>query len=155
MCRCCGCIGDTADLSFLELRIQWFAGVWGTQMDANRPESVSTQLEALLRKGDLEGLLSLYENKAVFADFDGAALGLAEIRSAHQKFLNSGLVLTLNDSIVFEVGDIALVHWSWTVDHDDGTSTEGISAEALRRQADGNWKFTIDNSRGSALVGFL
>jgi ketosteroid isomerase-like protein len=63
--------------------------------------------------------------------------------------------LTLNDSVVFEVDDIALVHWSWTVDHGDGTSTGGISAEVLRRQADGSWKFIIDNSDGSPLVGFL
>ena len=124
-------------------------------MGANGPESVSSQLEALLRKGDLEGLLKLYENEAVFADFDGTAVGLAEVRSAHQKFIDSGLVLTLNDSVVFEVDDIALVHWSWTVDNGDGTSMEGASAEVLRRQADGSWKFIIDNSDGSALVGFL
>jgi ketosteroid isomerase-like protein len=116
---------------------------------------VSKQLEAFLRKGDIDGVLGLYENNAVFADFDGEVTGLAEVRSAHQKFLDAGLVLTLEDSVVFEAGDIALVHWSWTVSHGNGTSTEGVSAEVLRRQADGSWKFIIDNSDGSALVGSL
>lgn len=82
----------------------------------------------------------------MFADFEGAAVGLAEVRSTHQKFLNSGLVLTLNDSVVFDVDNIALVRWSWNVDHGDGTLTEGVSAEVLRRQADGSWRFIIHNS---------
>jgi ketosteroid isomerase-like protein len=124
-------------------------------LDSSRPGLVSKLLEAFLNEGDIDGLLGLYENDAVFADFAGAAKGLADIRSAHQRFLDSGLTLTLNDSVVFEADGIALVHWSWTVDRSDGSSTEGVSAEVLRRQADGSWKFIIDNSDGSALVGLL
>ena len=124
-------------------------------LDASRPELVSKQLEAFLNKGDIDGLLGLYETDAVFVDFAGVAEGLADIRSAHLRFLDSGSTLTLNDSVAFEAGHIALVHWSWTVGHSDGSTTEGVSAEVLRRQADGSWKFVIDNSDGSALVGLL
>jgi ketosteroid isomerase-like protein len=99
--------------------------------------------------------LGLYEKDAVFADFEGTARGLTDIQSAHQRFLDSGLTLTLKDSVVVEADDIALVHWSWTVGNRDGTSSEGVSAEVLRRQAHGSWKFIIDNSDGSALVGVL
>jgi ketosteroid isomerase-like protein len=112
-------------------------------------------LVELLREGDLDGLVALYERDAVFADYAGAATGAASIRSVHQKFIDSGLELTLNDSVVFEADDIALVHWSWTVSHRDGSQAEGVSAEVLRRQADGTWRFLIDNSDGSALVGAL
>jgi len=122
-------------------------------LDSSRPELVSKQLEAFLDVGDIDGLLGLYEKDAVFADLDGAVTGLNDIRSAHQRFLDSGLTLTLNDSVVFEADDIALVHWSWTVGKGDGSSMEGVSAEVLRRQPDGSWKFIIDNSDGSALVG--
>lgn len=124
-------------------------------MDLSRPELVSKVLELLLREHDLDGLVALYEDGAVFADYAGAAKGSAAIRSVHQKFIESGLKLTLKDSVVFTADDIALVHWAWTVTHGDGTQSEGVSAEVLRRQADGTWRFLIDNSDGSALVGEL
>jgi ketosteroid isomerase-like protein len=108
---------------------------------------------AFLQAGDLDGLMGLYEDDAVFADLDGSVRGVADIRAAHQGFLDSGLALTLNDFAAFEADGVALVHWSWTVRRRDGTSMEGVSAEVLRRQADGTWKFIIDNSDGSALVG--
>ena len=120
-----------------------------------KPELVSKELVILLEKGDIDGVMGLYEPNAVFADFDGAARGLDEIRAAHQRFLDTGLTLTLRDSVVFAADDLALVHWSWTVVDRDGSTTEGASAEVLRRQADGTWKFIIDNSDGSALVGHL
>jgi ketosteroid isomerase-like protein len=124
-------------------------------LDSTSPERPSRLLEDLLNRGDIDGLLELYEPEAVFADFEGAASGLAEIRSAHERFVQSGLTLTLKESVVFEADDIALVHWSWSVGRRDGSSAEGVSAEVLRRQADGTWKFIIDNSDGSALVGVL
>ena len=64
-----------------------------------------------------------------------------------------GLVLTLRESAVFEADNIALVQWAWTVTQRDGSSMEGASAEVLRKQSDGSWKFLIDNSDGAALIG--
>lgn len=124
-------------------------------MDQIEPELISKLLETCLNNGDIEGLQDLYETEAIFADYDGAAKGWSAIRAAHQRFVDAGLSLTLNDSLVFEVDDIALVHWSWTVQQADGSATHGTSAEVLRRQADGSWKFIIDNSDGSALVGHI
>lgn len=124
-------------------------------MDSSRPELVSKLLEVLLKQGDLDGLMELYERDAVFADLEGLAKGSDDLRAAHQKFLEAGLTLTLNDSVVFEADDIALVHWAWTVRGNDGSSTDGVSAEVVRRQPDGSWKFLIDNSDGSAMVGRL
>jgi len=125
----------------------------GTQGRSSGPESVSRQLAEYLEAGDIDGVMSLYEEDAVFLDLHGGATGLANIRDAHQTFLDSGLSLTLNAFAAFEADNIALVHWSWTVHRRDGSSAVGVSAEVLRRQADGSWKFIIDNSDGSALVG--
>ncbi|MEN8239175.1 MAG: nuclear transport factor 2 family protein [Actinomycetota bacterium] len=122
-------------------------------MDANKPELVSRMLEAHLNEADVEGLEGLYETGAIFADYEGTAKGWPDIKAAHQGFLDEGLSLVLNDSVVFQADDIALVHWSWTVTQADGTTIDGTSAEVLRRQADGTWKFVIDNSDGSALIG--
>lgn len=122
-------------------------------MDNEGPEQTSRRLERYLRTGDVHALQDLYEPEAVFADCDGTARGWPAIRTSHQSFIDAGLTLTLTDSFALEVDDIALVHWSWTVQQSDGSSIHGTSAEVLRRQHDGSWKFIIDNSDGSALIG--
>jgi ketosteroid isomerase-like protein len=124
-------------------------------MDAKTPELASKLLEACLTENDVDGLEGLYETGAIFVDYEGSAKGWPNIREVHQGFLDEGLSLRLKDSMVFQVDDIALVHWSWTVTHPDGTTTDGTSAEVLRRQADGTWRFVIDNSDGPAPVGIL
>ncbi len=106
-------------------------------------------------KGTSDAVLDLYEDDAVFADLAGAVKGSADIAAAHRDFLASGFTLELNDSVTLQSGDIALVHWSWTVRRGDGSPIEGTSAEVLRRQTDGSWKFLIDNSDGPALIGLL
>ena len=121
--------------------------------DHLRPVEVSRLLVSLLEDGDLDAVMNLYEDDSVFADFDGVAEGVDSIRAAHERFMASGLTLSLNESLVFEADDIALVQWAWTVTGLDGSMTDGVSAEVLRRQADGNWKFLIDNPDGAALVG--
>ena len=123
-------------------------------MDSPGPERVSEVLEAKLRDGDIDAVMALYEADAVFAEVDGVATGLAAIRAAHQRFVDEGLTLRLNDSVALEADGIALVHWSWTVTRRDGSVIDGVSAEVLRRQADGEWKFLIDNSDGSAIGGW-
>ena len=120
---------------------------------AQRPEHVSRVLVSLLSEGDVDGLRELYEPGAVFADYDGLAEGWPAIARAHRAFLESGSRLTLGDPLVIERGDLALVQWTWTVTRDDGTELSGASAEVLRRQTDGSWRFVIDNSDGAALIG--
>lgn len=122
-------------------------------MDSRQPEQISELLVALLDAGDIEDVANLYEDQAVFADFDATENGLDAILNAYRRFHDTGKTLMLNNSVVFEVDDIALVHWSWTVRDANGSSRNGISAEVLRRQPDGSWKFVIDNSDGTALVG--
>lgn len=118
-----------------------------------RPEEASRRLVQHLRDRDVNALQDLYEPGAVFADLDGVARGWPAIRSAHEGFLDAGHTLTLVDYVSLEVDDVALVHWSWVVQLGDGATMRGNSAEVLRRQGDGSWKFLIDNSDGSALVG--
>ncbi len=124
-------------------------------MDTRRPEAISQLLVERLRVDDVDGLEHLYEPDAAFVDYDGVVKGWAAIRTAHQRFADAGLQLSLNNFVVFEADDLALVHWSWTVRDKAGSAQQGTSAEVLRRQPDGSWKFVIDNSDGSALVGHL
>lgn len=129
--------------------------VWSTVLGTTEPEMVSKLLEACLASNDVDGLRELYDEGAVFADYDGVASGWEEIKVAHQKFLDAGYSLELSDSITLQADDVALVHWSWAVTRPDGASIEGASAEVLRRQVDGTWRFIIDNSDGSALIASL
>ena len=121
-------------------------------MGVERPEQASKRFEALFGSSDLDGLMGLYETDAVFTNARGAFVGLSAIREVLQGYLDTGATITMNDSVVFEADDLALVHWSWTMSFPDGRAAEGATAEVLRRQDDGSWKFVIDNPDGPALI---
>jgi ketosteroid isomerase-like protein len=116
------------------------------------PEQTGRRLEALLRAGDVNGVMDLYEDDSLFADLSGAVRGIDEIRAAHRRFLDEGNTLDLDRAVTLEAGGIALVHWAWTVTGDDGSRLRGTSAEVLRRQPDGTWKYVVDNSDGPAVL---
>jgi ketosteroid isomerase-like protein len=121
-------------------------------MGVERPEQASKAFEAMFRDGDLDGLMGLYEAEAVFTNASGAFVGLPAIREVLQAYLDTGATITMNESVAFEAGELALVHWSWTMNFTDGRVAEGATAEVLRRQDDGSWRFVIDNPDGPALI---
>jgi uncharacterized protein (TIGR02246 family) len=120
---------------------------------AARPGEVGKLFEELFAAGDLDGLLDLYEDGAVFTNARGAHTGSEEIREVLAGYLSTGASITMNESVAFEAGDLALVHWSWTMGFPDGREAVGATAEVLRRQPDGSWRFLIDNPDGPALIG--
>lgn len=121
-------------------------------MGVNQPGQASKMFETFFGAGDLDGLMGLYEPNAVFTNAGGAHVGSEAISSVLQGYLDTGASITMNDSVVFEAGELALVHWSWTMEFPDGRIAEGATAEVLRRQGDGTWKFVIDNPDGPALI---
>ena len=96
--------------------------------------------------------MDLYEHDAVFTNKRGAHVGSMAIRNVLQGYLDTGASIGMNDSVVSEAGDLALVHWSWTMLFPDGRTAEGPTAEVLRKQDDGSWEFIIDNPEGPALL---
>lgn len=121
-------------------------------MGANRPGEASKLFEARFADGDLDGLMDLYEDAAVFTNAGGVHAGAAAIREVLAGYLSTGATIAMNDSVAFEAGDLALVHWAWTMSFPDGRQADGATAEVLRRQSDGSWKFLIDNPDGPALI---
>jgi len=121
-------------------------------MGVDQPGQASKAFETLFADGDLEGLMGLYEPDAVFTNARGAFVGLGSIREVLQGYLDTGATISMNDSVVFEADELALVHWSWTMNFTDGRVAEGATAEVLRRQQDGSWLFVIDNPDGPALI---
>ncbi len=122
-------------------------------MGASRPDEASRLFEERFARSDLDGLMDLYEEGAVFTNAQGAHAGSTAIREVLGGYLSTGASIAMNDSVSFEAGELALVHWAWTMTFPDGRVAEGATAEVLRRQSDGSWRFIIDNPDGPALIG--
>jgi len=108
--------------------------------------------ESHFAEGDLDGLMSLYEEGAVFPTPGGTSTGHDEIRTTLKAYLDSGAKLEFGQSLVFSMGDLALIHTPWTMTMPTGATNEGATAEVARRQPDGTWLYVIDNPDGTALL---
>jgi uncharacterized protein (TIGR02246 family) len=124
-------------------------------MSTATPVQVLESIVSGINSGDLDSLLPLYESEAAFATEPGSlAPGAAGIREALSGFIAMNGTLDLDVTRVLEVDDLALVVGVWSF---DGTGPEGEpvrlearNADVLRRQADGTWRFVIDNPWGTA-----
>ncbi len=119
-------------------------------MPARTPEDADLLVIEALNAGDVEAALAFYEPDATFVPEPGAAAtGLEAIRAVLNGFLALKPRMTIAVSQVTEAGDLALLcsRWTLTGTGPDGSPVElaGQGAEVVRRQADGTWKFVIDN----------
>ena len=123
-------------------------------MSRGTPEQVLKSIVDGINRGNLDALMSLYEPEAAFAAQPGSlAHGLGGIREALAAFIAMKGKLDLKLTRVLEVNDLALVTgvWSFTGTRPDGTPVKlgARNADVLRRQADGSWRFVIDNPWGT------
>ena len=123
-------------------------------MSTATPEQVLETIVTGINAGDLESLVGLYEREAAFATQPGSlAHGAPGIRDALAGFISLKGELDLEVTRVLEVDDLALVTGIWSF---NGTGPDGEpvrltanNADVLRRQADGTWRFVIDNPWGT------
>ena len=119
------------------------------------PEQVLQAITDGINAGDLDALLRLYEPEAAFASQPGnLAHGVAGIQSSLEAFLAMKGTLDIRLKRVLQASDLALVfgEWSFTGTGADGqpVTLTGRNVDVLRRQADGSWRFVIDNPWGDA-----
>jgi uncharacterized protein (TIGR02246 family) len=96
-------------------------------------------------------LVSLYEPQANLLQRDGtAATGTAAIREALAGFLAMKPKIAMSVHKVVRAGDdLAVLYndWSMSATGPDGgsMSVTGKAIEIVRRQADGTWRFAVDD----------
>ena len=125
---------------------------------STNPEQIHRQFEEAFNAGDLGGLLALYEPDAALIPEPGVVVhGLDEISPALQGFLDLKGTINLDTKASVVVGDLAYLinRWSLTGTDPDGNPFEmgAVTAEMVRRQEDGSWRFVIDNAWGDLAAG--
>ena len=123
-------------------------------MPTATPEQVLETIVTGINSGDLASLMPLYEAEAAFVPEPGTlAHGAPGIGASLNGFIAMNGELDLEVTRVLEVDDLALVVGVWSF---EGTGPDGEpvrleakNADVLRRQADGTWRFVIDNPWGT------
>jgi len=126
-------------------------------MLATTPLEAVKELDDALERGDLEAVLSFYEDDAVVVVEPGR---LARGKKDLGEFF--AYLFTLTPSArqiktrVIEAGNIALFISKWVFSGFDGNgqpiSREAIATCVFRKNADEKWRLVIDNSFGPAIL---
>ncbi len=122
------------------------------------PESIHRNFEAAFNAGDLDGLLALYEPNAVLIVEPNTVIDSMEgISGALQWFLSLGGQITLDTKITTQTGDLAYLSNRWTLKgtDEDGNPFEmgAVTAEVVKQQPNGSWRFIFDNAIGDGAIG--
>ena len=127
-------------------------------MPARTPEELSVLIAEAINAGNVNAALELYEPGATLAAEPGKSItGLDAIREVMTNFTTLNPKETVQETVdvllILQSGDVALSHTKWTVKGTalDGSpvNQEGKGLQVVRRQADGSWKYMIDNPHGS------
>lgn len=118
------------------------------------PEHMNAVFAAAYNSGDIEQLLALYEPDAILAPGPGLrAVGSEAIREALLGLLGLGGTMRSENLYCLRSGGIALLQGSWRLSATapDGSAIELASrtAEVVRQQPDGSWRYVADHAFGS------
>ena len=119
-------------------------------MPAMQPAQVDELFAEAFNDADVDALVALYEPTAPLVAHTGDIVADPVARRAYvEGFFAMNPKIDLHTDRIIENGDLALVYSPWTVTGTapDGSPVEmaGDSVVVLRRQADGSWRFAIDN----------
>lgn len=131
----------------------------GTAMTEDQKAALGhvESMTAAFHDGDIEGVMSSYEPKAMVLFEPGAAItDPAVLREMFQGAFTVNPRFEYSGHEVYVMGDIA-VHfapWSMTGQAPDGTAVKdsGLSVAVMRRQEDGRWLIVFDNPHGQRLM---
>ena len=123
-------------------------------MDHEIAAQIYAEFAKCFNSRDMEGLLDLYEDDAVFVRGpEDHISGRNSLRSALQEFFDTGGIISFKVRHAVQHRDIALLSNEYTLQGTDATGeafkVTGKTAEVLRRQADGRWLYLIDHPSGA------
>lgn len=118
--------------------------------------SLINKMTSSLQRGDIEKVMSTYEEGAIVMFEPGMALADREVSAQiFQEMAALKPKVTYSGHEVFIAGNIAMhiSPWSMKGKTPDGQEIKqsGLSVAILRRQKDGDWKMIIDNPYASRL----
>ena len=128
-------------------------------MPAQKPEECDVLLLEALKAGDLEAAVALYEPDAVFVvSPEQVVTGHDAIREVMQGFINAQATFHVEavTAVPSADGSVAVtrVKGSSTSPGPDGNPVTAPlhSVEVVRKQADGTWRFIVDDPSGNGLA---
>jgi ketosteroid isomerase-like protein len=126
-------------------------------MDELMPESFHRQFADAFNSGDVQPLVDLYEPGASLIPEPGEVVsGHAAIAGALGRYQAIG-TMTAETRYCVQSGDLALASASWWIrgigPNGEPTEVRGVSADLLRRQADGRWLLVVDHPFGASEAG--
>jgi ketosteroid isomerase-like protein len=127
-------------------------------MAADSPEHAVELLDRAFNEGNLEKVLSFYEENAIVVTEPGkTARGTAELRRFFEQAMASGASAKQLKNHVIQADGIALFLSRWTLNAKESTqeisSRQFVATTVFRKQPDGTWKALIDNSLGPLVLG--
>jgi uncharacterized protein (TIGR02246 family) len=120
-------------------------------MTPRSPADINAAFAAGYNGRDVDALLALYEPDAVVTNPDGSiAAGTDAIRAHLTQLLEVGGSMTSLNRYAIPNDDLALIGADWAIAFTDGRATvSGRSAEVVRRQPDGTWRYVLDHPSAS------
>lgn len=124
-------------------------------MTVTEPAHMNAAFARAFNHRSLAALISLYEADAILrvTDSETDLIGHAAIAEELSRLLQAPGTMTSRTRFCIVHGDLALLRADWDLVADDGSVVaSGSSAEVVRRQDDGTWRYVIDHAIGAGLA---
>ena len=127
-------------------------------VDVNSPEQAVRLMDEAFNRGDVEAVLSFYEDAAVVVTEPGKmARGQSELRAFLQSIMRPEISARQIKTYTIEADGVALFlsRWILITKNSEGESvgSQHTATTVFRKNNDGTWKALIDNSFGPAVLG--
>ncbi len=121
------------------------------------PQEAIEQADDAFNRGDIDALLSYYDENAVWVVKPGDIVsGKPALQKQFEEILRITPQVIKEKDHVIECDDIALctIKWRMVGTDSDGSQldTGGFASTVLHKQTDGHWRIVIDNPWGPAIL---